>query len=564
MDPVRLLALFSGVFFLAFGLAAYRQFFKVLGATAGVALWVVLREPLIGFPGIREHPGTASLLILILFCASGILLVPKFRRLLAFLGGVGTGIILSGMVTSFFSGGSPPGAGSFFSHPTPMDLLSGLVAGTLFLLFERFFAVLLTSSVGGVLCSWAIGGRWTFLLCLIIGLVAQPLIFSRVRPNGQGQEEKGGRKGGGGTGRGTGSFVSLLVILTVALPSVSTAEWVVERVVTSNSRVVMGAGWRNGARQGEQYAVVDPDGELVTVITLSDVFSDASYSEPLDVEKARLVEGGMRVQFLEEFKYKRAMESGRESVLLEFLGAFPQSRYRTDIVNTLDEVRFRKAEMEDTVDSYIQFQKHYPTSRFASQAARKGESLAFREARTEGSEEAFRGFLNRFPGTSLISGMPEVKGFLRARATGRVDGYRDFVTSYPHSPFSGEFQIRIDEFERWADRLEYGPDPLRAVRFFGENGDGTAVPLLVGKLSVPGLKDEARDAIFRIGEPALDTLLEVLISPMQTLTLKDQVALIIGEIGDVTAVPAMRSYVGRENTPAGRRALLKLEERAGR
>ena len=55
-----------------------------------------------------------------------------------------------------------------------------------------------------------------------------------------------------------------------------------------------------------------------------------------------------------------------------------------------------------------------------------------------------------------------------------------------------------------------------------------------------------------------------LISPMQTLTLKDQVALIIGEMGDVTAVPAMRAYVGRENTPAGRRALLKLEEKAGR
>ena len=455
MDPVRLVALLSGVFFLAFGLAAYRQFFKVLGATAGVALWVVLREPLIGLPGLREHPGTASLLILILLCTGGILLVAKFRRLLAFLGGVGTGIILSGMVTSFFSGGSPPGTESFFSQPAPMDLLSGLVAGTLFLLFERFFAVLLTSSVGGVLCSWAIGGHWTFPLCLLIGLVAQPLIFSRMGIKGQGQGEKWGKKGDGGTGKGTGSFLSLLVILAVAIPSVSMARWVVERVVTSNSRVVMGAGWRNGVRQGEQNAVLGREGELVAVITLSDVFSDASYSEPLDVEKARLVEGGVRVQDLEEFKHNRALESVRESVLLEFLRAFPQRRYRTEIVNGLDEVRFRQTEMKDTVNSYIQFQKRYPTSRFASQAARKGENLAFREARAEGNEEAFRGFLNRFPGTSLIS-------------------------------------------------------------------------------------------------------------PMQTLTLKDQVALIIGEMGDVTAVPAMRAYVGRENTPAGRRALLKLEEKAGR
>jgi hypothetical protein len=86
----------------------------------------------------------------------------------------------------------------------------------------------------------------------------------------------------------------------------------------------------------------------------------------------------------------------------------------------------------------------------------------------------------------------------------------------------------------------------------------------VGKLTVRSQKKEARKAILRIGKSALPTLLEVLISPLQSIQLKDEVALIVGELGDVSAVPAMRSYVRKEQTSAGRETLLKLEERAGR
>ena len=86
----------------------------------------------------------------------------------------------------------------------------------------------------------------------------------------------------------------------------------------------------------------------------------------------------------------------------------------------------------------------------------------------------------------------------------------------------------------------------------------------MGKLTIPAQNKEARMAIFRIGKPALDTLLEVLISPLQSLDLKDQVALVVGELGDVEAVPAMRTYVKTEGTAAGRKALLMLEDRAGR
>jgi len=112
--------------------------------------------------------------------------------------------------------------------------------------------------------------------------------------------------------------------------------------------------------------------------------------------------------------------------------------------------------------------------------------------------------------------------------------------------------------------LEFGSEPVQAIRFFADYGDETAVPLLVGKLLAPDLGQEARKAIIQIGEPSLSLLMEVLISPLQSIALKDEVASILGEMGDVVTVPALRTYVREYNTDAGRRALLMLEEQASR
>ena len=70
MDPVRLAVLLAGAFFLAFGLAAYRHFYTVLGLAAGLAVWMALSDTLVQLPGLREHPGTASFLIFALLASS--------------------------------------------------------------------------------------------------------------------------------------------------------------------------------------------------------------------------------------------------------------------------------------------------------------------------------------------------------------------------------------------------------------------------------------------------------------------------------------------------------------
>jgi|GEM_PF-6781563 len=187
MDPAKFAALVGGFFLLSFGLAAYRQFFKALGLAAGLALWVLTRHFLVTLPGLREHPGATSILLLIFFSGAGMLLVTKFRGVLSFLCGFGTGVILAGMGPSWLAGSPVPPmeAVSLFSNPDPMNILVGLAGGVLYILFEPFFAVFLTASLGAFLCAWALQGRWIFPVCLLLGVLVQPLVHWKLKREGK-------------------------------------------------------------------------------------------------------------------------------------------------------------------------------------------------------------------------------------------------------------------------------------------------------------------------------------------------------------------------------------------
>lgn len=270
------------------------------------------------------------------------------------------------------------------------------------------------------------------------------------------------------------------------------------------------------------------------------------------------------MMIMEEYEYMQAMKLGGESRLQEFLHKYPDSPNRKAVVEALDETRYRLAELSGTIEAFREFQREYPTSRNGAKARAREEGLAFKRAWDIGTEEAYRDFLNRFKGTTLVSGISEVRTYLRTRQAGKVYAYQDFLAAYPGGRLADEFIPYIDEFELWAEKLEFGSDPVEAIRYFGELGDETAIPFLVGKLNVEALENAARDAIHMIGKPALGTLMEVLISPLQSTDFKDKAALIIGEMGEISTIPAMRTYVDKEKTLAGRKALLMLEEKVGR
>jgi hypothetical protein len=164
----------------------------------------------------------------------------------------------------------------------------------------------------------------------------------------------------------------------------------------------------------------------------------------------------------------------------------------------------------------------------------------------------------------MLSGMNEARSYLKAKGLGKVYAYQEFFSKYAETNLGDEFKTEIERFDKWADELEFGDSPATAIEYFGELGDQTAIPLLVGKLQVPELAVEARHAILHIGSVALNSLLEVLMSPFQSLELKDKVAGIVGEMGEISAIPALRTYVNEHDTEAGHKALLILVDEPGR
>ena len=554
MDPIPVVLLLLGGFLLIYGLAAYRIFFHVIGAVAGLVGAIAVCGRLVELPGLSEHSVVASWLIYTLFILVGIFLATRFRRILAFFAGLATGILCYRVALSVWSGLDPVTSIFQPGNVGAMDLLSGLTVGVLFLLFEPVFALVLTSAAGAALCTFVLGGRWTFPLCLGAGILIQPLISRRFVP------EKGPRSGG----KGNGTTVILLLVSVLTPFSAAHASWQVHHVNSSTGRITIDMGQRQGIKIGDMFVVLDSDRKVLDAFRITEVFSDTSYSEKLTSENLSRVEKGMSIKREDDYEYSRVKGSESEEVLSGFISSYPGSKHREEIEQSLDQLRYDRAASQDTVSSYREFRRMYPGSRFAREAGDREELLAFQKIAGSLDEAVFRSFLDTYPGTSMLSGMPEARLFIRAGKDNKVYACQDFLARYSEGQMADICRERIGEFEKWAHELDFGSEPVRAMEFFADYGDETAVPLLVGKLLNPDLGADARAAIVHIGKPSLKLLMEVLISPLQDITLKDEVASILGEMGDVATVPALRTYVKEYNTEAGRKALLMLEEQSAK
>jgi hypothetical protein len=177
VDGTKLALLMVGIFFLAYGLVAYRFFFAILGGTAGLVSGVLLLPSLLRIPILAGRETEATLVLLLLLLLAGILLIHLLRKPVIFLGGAAAGILLS-----HFAGGGLAAAPELFSRVPRLgeihaiDALVGILLGVMFLVFESLFAVVLTSFAGAFLCAWGLGGKWTFPAAFVLGLALQPLL----------------------------------------------------------------------------------------------------------------------------------------------------------------------------------------------------------------------------------------------------------------------------------------------------------------------------------------------------------------------------------------------------
>jgi len=206
MDPVSVAALLLGGFLLVYGLGAYRIFFHVIGAAAGLVGAIALCERLVGLPGLSEHPKIAGGIIYVLFILLGIFLASRCRRILAFFAGLGSGVIFYRAALAVWNGGDPVTALFQPESIGAMDLLSGLTTGVIFLLFETVFAMVITSAAGAALFTYVLGGRWTFTICFVTGILVQPFISRRFVPGTVSSRRRG---------RGNGTTALLLFFIFV-------------------------------------------------------------------------------------------------------------------------------------------------------------------------------------------------------------------------------------------------------------------------------------------------------------------------------------------------------------
>ena len=556
MDLIGAAAIIAGVFFLAFGIVAYRYFYYLIGAAAGIMAAVLARKTMLRLPGLSTHPGLAGILIFLLFILLGVFLATKFRKILAFLGGLGTGVFLYRVIAAVWVGGDVVKVLTSSVMPGPMELLAGAVFGVLFMLFEYFFALVLTSVIGAWLCTWVLGGRWTFAATFAIGLVAQPLISRRFLPGrvvGRGDKTRAGRK------------TRLLLLAMLLFPvSSSNAEMAVHHVIYQSGRVVLDVGKTAGVRKGEVWAVLSENGDLMATVVVSEVFADTSYTQPVSTSSLGKIRKGMAIVEMETYEFNRARELESEAKLQDFLDKYPDSRYRTFAADAVDRIRFARALSGGTLESFAEFRKKYPGSQFGQLALSKEEKLAFEKAFKGGTEDSFLAFVQEYPGNPYLTQMKEARLFLYARKVDRVYAFQEFLAQYPQSALAGEVRARIAEFGRWGDELEFGSRKIKALQFFGSYGDETAVPLLVGKLLAGELAPYAKRAIYQIGPSAVAALLEVLQSPLQEPALMDEVVEILAGMGDVTAVPGLRTYAREKGTERGLKALHLLEAKLGR
>lgn len=194
MDGTRLALLMVGIFFLAYGLLAYRFFFAILGGATGLVAGVLVLPTLLKVPQLAAHKVEVTLALLVLLLVLGILLIHFLRKAVLFLGGLASGIILAHFATQGLAAADILSRLPRLSEIHAVDILVGVLLGILFLIFESFFAVVLTSFAGAFLCTWALGGRWTFAIAFGLGLLLQP-ILARFLPLPAHSQ-------GGGKGRG--------------------------------------------------------------------------------------------------------------------------------------------------------------------------------------------------------------------------------------------------------------------------------------------------------------------------------------------------------------------------
>ena len=147
---------------------------------------------------------------------------------------------------------------------------------------------------------------------------------------------------------------------------------------------------------------------------------------------------------------KKALETGKESLLEQYIRESPGDRFAERARKAVDDIRFHKCRRENTVKGYTSFMANYPDSRHAAEAARRADDLVFAAVSRENSIEGFTRFIEDYPGHPLV---PVARAaiedliFDEVKKTGSIIAWAEFLREHAGSERAAEAQALKDELE---------------------------------------------------------------------------------------------------------------------
>lgn len=156
---------------------------------------------------------------------------------------------------------------------------------------------------------------------------------------------------------------------------------------------------------------------------------------------------------------KKALETGKEGLLNEYLKDSPTNRFAARAREAVDDIRYRRCRAENSLRAYTSFIVNNPASRHAAHAAQRVDDLLFETVSRENNIEGYMHFIETFPNHPLV---PAAKAavedliFDEVKQTESIIAWAEFLRDHAGSE-------RIPEALALKDGLEYEPYKKRDV-----------------------------------------------------------------------------------------------------
>lgn len=160
-----------------------------------------------------------------------------------------------------------------------------------------------------------------------------------------------------------------------------------------------------------------------------------------------------------ETRRKKALETGKESLLGEYLKESSGNRFTDRAREAIDDIRYSRCRSENTIRAYTAYILNNPVGRHRAEAAQRVDDMLFATVARENSIEEYMHFIETFPNHPLV---PAAKAaiedliFDEVKQTESIIAWAEFLRGHAASE-------RVPEALALKDGLEYEPYKKRDV-----------------------------------------------------------------------------------------------------